>query len=1592
MKIRKFVKLASISLLITASLLSNKLNIKASEFHTLASGDGYNGTISWTGTLNCPGSYTEVAEIYITDETDEDAVRTAPDPDHKPECTFSVPEEDKVYWDGKLMAYKVCWNDRNFCPYQCGRETGYSEGHRYATVVYKCNVCGDTSLTKNAKQVMNTCPYGGYHHFIQRDGYGRPTCVSCGQRASVFTGACPKTRTATVNCTFTNNVSGKLNQVGFNKKVTVDDPRVVIDYNSDVTLTYNFTYSGNYSAVQQAQWYCDNTGAKIFDTGNMGDAKIPKVSVTLKNVIQSDMRYYCKFFVAGAGWQTTDMITVDTTVLYYDYSPDDGISGNATSFKNGNLIDDYKTLDTEAGRKGVDGTPNDVIVSKALIPDVEYGALSDPTLYFRFNLYPRTVKNDKNALLNVGDDEDTTNDYKVLLPDYFKNAAYDLQDSDNESAVGTGTDLKNAFTSGTASDGAIFTKEDGTTKYKWSLYSVSDFRGWTLMERDQTWVEPAPKFGSAIISSITPDSLGVIGKHWGAASYKFHNTNIPLPEPERYMVVKLDTAGGEITNLDDLPDSTKYNDRVKSQSYTENGETIETQTTVGGTYSGLGIIPDDYDGTYLTYKYKFGGWMSSGTYIPIYHTHKGTAEEGGEGTCYKVPIAHVHTESCYVHPEHVHDGDAENGGSCYEPVYHVHDGNSVDGGDCYTIPIYHVHTGSSSTGGGCYTHPVMKWVGGTWVRTGGSYTEGDGPTRCPICNYGIDRWDSGGGYTSWSCTNGSCGHMEGQVLVLDHYDLSCGMTDTTVVGYGLSCEYVAAFGDDSQHVVGYTLSCNKKYEDELVLSCTKENDGYMCSCGMEEGTIEGYEFVPGEGTAVIKTTTSEGYLTDKANVTMYADWEETNLELPQVEKEGYRFLGWYTEPQTIQAVNGGSDGNAAVFNNANYAGSGYISGSGEIGMQKDTTFLESSVNMDNPDNCVTLYAWYNKKPVYADLYEGLFFEGQDVTYSDLLKLVAIYDYEDDYYNTVCQEIYGLPTIRNRKDMYLNIQYDSDEDEEGNPDDNDDIEEEEPTFERTGESGGIAIYDGLYFDSASWEPVLDTDTDGSYLYDLCSDANGDGIYVEGKDGAVDVYRYKGDNSDYYDEDGNGLLFYTDEALQALEAKIKSSGLKIMIKSIDYRVKDGADTSDILTIPTIASNWESTENPEDINDGTDVTTSPEPNPSGDPSEVGKSDIQLSDYTSFNEAYNTLKSTVYDKTYVDTATSRIKFADANDSKTWYGDFVVTFTVTDGGVLAGTDIQILDSPITTDYERVCRVTYNEAPVMYTDNISWFSTVNMSTEDAKQYIIDRQVSLDAQDYQTNVPWLLQDETKQIDSRLPWTKISGKEKLLSTIEVKGIYDLTVNTAFIKEVPNAVAWLNNLVETWNEDETVNSFDKFYAFKGDMTAVDVSGVTTTYDALWRATTSFAVELDCYDQFGKYASNGVTERAGLAFTNDADGDILNDGKGVVPHDDNRFYQPKEYRSSRIFIINVDSDEELVTANVKQAIRYVNTTYLDTVEGKDSYFGTTGYGLEKLKKALENVNSGTIRGTYTGKVNNTVITVNDYAEETEDRRSSTVVESLLP
>lgn len=131
------------------------------------------------------------------------------------------------------------------------------------------------------------------------------------------------------------------------------------------------------------------------------------------------------------------------------------------------------------------------------------------------------------------------------------------------------------------------------------------------------------------------------------------------------------------------------------------------------------------------------------------------------------------------------------------------------------------------------------------------------------------------------------------------------------------------------------------------------------------------------------------------NKTLDAHWKANSITLPNVtinSDASGKFLGWFTEPQNYenaaQAQYVGKQGDEIIVS-IGPDGATWINGSTK-GLYK-----YSPEDMYTPFN---LYAWYNKTPVFINMYDGLFFEGQEVSYNDLLELIGTWDYETEYKN------------------------------------------------------------------------------------------------------------------------------------------------------------------------------------------------------------------------------------------------------------------------------------------------------------------------------------------------------------------------------------------------------------------------------------------------------------------------------------------------------------------------------------------------------------------------------------------------------------------
>lgn len=149
-------------------------------------------------------------------------------------------------------------------------------------------------------------------------------------------------------------------------------------------------------------------------------------------------------------------------------------------------------------------------------------------------------------------------------------------------------------------------------------------------------------------------------------------------------------------------------------------------------------------------------------------------------------------------------------GGCFNtPIYHVHTGDYRNGGGCYTVPVIHNHESS------CYqTIRKVRQITGFWFTGQGtghpccssahgqnyakfryvdkvyengvliSSKEGEGDLgyRCGLCAE-REAYSRGSDMTTQNIV---CGYSEG----INGYELGCGMTTGTAIGYTHGCGFV----------------------------------------------------------------------------------------------------------------------------------------------------------------------------------------------------------------------------------------------------------------------------------------------------------------------------------------------------------------------------------------------------------------------------------------------------------------------------------------------------------------------------------------------------------------------------------------------------------------------------------------------------------------------------------------------------------------------------------------------------------------------------------------------------------------------------------
>ena len=1136
--------------LFASALLGLSILVLSPTIDVHAWGGGYSGTETLSSRGKCPGFYTKVKSVKNAATSVSELIAGTK---HSSSCykrhytnggscsngggiTLTVATDGGVVnW---IYKTHVCWKDGS----KCGYGFRGSCANRYGYKIYRCDYnSGHTWQDSSGSSVYCSNSPDKQHH-LNHEVNGVAKCSHCNASYSSYGKDCEVNTSWTSKFSYNNTCYFSLNGVNGSKSCTSSDNRVIADYDSTVQLNFKYSSSDGSTIITAYEWR--ENGSKIVGSGgntSVSTSSYPDITLVLPNVTTSDNYYQLRVYLHGVGWsEWTGNIYVDTTMVVFDYSPEDGIANNEGKHNRGFLLDRKKS-------------PNTAITEyKVLIPKQPYGALpgdkysdlndihgdndaivSQESLY----LYRTVTLNPRGRA-----DGKTYNNYKVLMPsntDAYKNAlVYDnnntlLDVNSREYFLSKVYDFNSETTTKTYSGKeASENSESNTSSSRWdyTIYAFSRFQGWFL---DKSYTP------SKQITSTT--SVTTSGKHYAYAKWN-HDvaTDVQLPIPKREFTLNYNLNGG--VNVEDNKSSivaSKYyfefdgwgtspDTNSQSENVVTNDSEVHTHigsTTNGGAgtcytkpnyhyHSGNAAVGTGCYTVGVAHVHTGNSISGGGCYnIPVYHVHEGDEENGG--ACFQTSLAHAHigstsltgtnkggAETCYETPVyHQHTGSTAltgtnkgGSGTCYATaVYHAHAGSSSAKSGCYTVPVYHKHTGSSTSGGGCYGTPVYhshvtscyktcgqtcsyQWVNFTtnpWVDAWGiicpthhivSAAMNDKEKEQSIERNGKNpkctRSTLICGKTAGSTIEGyslSCGKTAGTTI--DYYDLGCGMTPSTQLSWKLSCTKTPGTTQDSwalsctvplSTTIGFAQSCtlDESAVQSWNLGCNLSGTSasYNLGCGKVEGqTVEYWTFTCEESTSAVSSgllndniiTPTEilnlqnnAYIPEAKELVLYGHWSEgAQIQLPEVKKPGYEFIGWYTVPQAIQ--NSSALGNSVYDKDAQYPEEEYVTDDGVTrktyaggGFQRDATFIEESVNLDNPNNSVTLYAWFNRTPIFSDIYEGLFFEGQKVSLQDLTRLVGVFDWEDDYYNEAVKKVYALPEIK-REDMYVDIVIDRD---------------------------------------------------------------------------------------------------------------------------------------------------------------------------------------------------------------------------------------------------------------------------------------------------------------------------------------------------------------------------------------------------------------------------------------------------------------------------------------------------------------------------------------------------------------------------------------
>ncbi|MBR4314766.1 MAG: hypothetical protein IKP66_07650, partial [Lachnospiraceae bacterium] len=378
-------------------------------------------------------------------------------------------------------------------------------------------------------------------------------------------------------------------------------------------------------------------------------------------------------------------------------------------------------------------------------------------------------------------------------------------------------------------------------------------------------------------------------------------------------------------------------------------------------------------------------------------------------------------------------------------------------------------------------------------------------------------------------------------------------------------------------------------------------------------------------------------------------------------------------------------------------------------------------------------------------------------------------------------------------------------------------------------------------------------------------------------------------------------YTDEAKAELASYVNNpeyTKLQLKVKSITYKVKDNSETEEVWTVPTT-----------DISDY-------------DKEKAATDEVSVYTNSSFVGRKGINHKYIESQYRLDTSSSRL-LHNSEDEREWYGDFDVTYEVTDNGLLLN-GVILTGSPITITYTRGCRLRYNQLPIIYLMNLIDFTdTTYDSYETFKNSILDAQTVLDGEDTRANLPW--------------WTRKKTAPNLLDTLEIVGVKNVEVDYTLCAKY-NLDG--DTVKATLNEDmanKGTSALEYLYSHYKN------GGDTET--KMWQSISSFDIVVDAHDQWGKYAS-------GKVLSNYPYGVDAIEGTPLL-------YQDELYRTISIILINAEDSLDKNNANIMKRVRFINNNYLDSVSSKNSYWGA-GEGKTVLESIMEKRNSTGLTSSY--------------------------------